>query len=168
MKAYFKKVNDYLKDLVAATDEIAGFVGNSESELMTKLQSIISADKPLLVFFGYQGTLDGSVQRTFGPRTISFSIVYPITDQNDYEKQYERINDAESIGLEVMARINYDATPEGGVAWLYNTFVKDSCRFEPVVYKTPMGLFGQEFFFDLNFKTPLAPTPGFWKDKSFC
>lgn len=167
-KAYYKKVQDYLKDLVNDTDEIVGFVGSSEGELMTKLQSVTDPDKPYLVFFGYQGELNGQQQRTFGPRTISFSIVYKVTDQNDYATQYKRIDDAEAVGMEVMARIHYDATPEGGIDWLYNTFMKDSCKFNEVVYKNPIGLFGHEFHFDLNFKNPLTPDPAFWKNRNFC
>lgn len=167
-KAYFKRVKDYFQALVDDTDEIADFIGTSESELMTKLQSITQPDKPFLVFFGYEGSLEGQKQRTFGPRTISFSIVYPVLDQNDYSMQYKKINDAEAIGLEVLARINYDSTLEGGVDWLYNSFAKDSCKFKEVVYKTPIGLFGHEFFFDLNFNNPLRPTPSFWKNREFC
>ncbi|MFA7448739.1 MAG: hypothetical protein WCY77_09905 [Weeksellaceae bacterium] len=167
-KAYFKRVKDYLEALVEDTDEIAEFVGTSESELMTKLQTITDASKPLLIFFGYEGNLEGQKQRTFGPRTISFSIVYPITDQNNYALQYQRINDAESIGLEVLARINYDSTLEGAVDWLYNSFEKDSCKFHEITYKTPIGLVGHEFFFDLKFNNALTPTPSFWKDRDFC
>src|SRR5690606_5945850 len=139
-----------------------------EGELHLKLSNLTSADKPLLVFFGYQGKLEGGPQRTRGPRTVSFAILYVVPDPNDYATQRQRINDAESIGLEIIARINYDSTPEGAVDWLYNTFVKDSVQFEKVEYKAPMGLFGQEFFFDLDVKNPLKPTEGFWKDKSFC
>lgn len=166
--ALFKKVNDYLKYLVENTNHIKKFIGVSERELQAVLNKTKKEDDPFLVFFGYKAKLKGNNQRTIGTRTISFAVLYRVTDPNNYADQDEKINTAEYIGTQVLSRINIDSHPSSDVTWLHGTFQKDSVEFEKVTYQTANGLFGCEFHFDLEVKNPLIADSDFWLDKDFC
>lgn len=168
MKAKFKQINDYFEHLVNSTNHIKKFIGVSERELQSVLASTSMVDDPFLVLFGYKGALDGNNQRTLGARTVSFSILYRVTDPNNYAGQYTKTNLAEHIGLQVLSRINQESRPTSSVKWLHGAFVKGSVHFEEVFYQTGSGLFGCEFHFDLGVKDPLTVDSGFWTDKDFC
>lgn len=168
MQSQFTKINDYLAALVAATDHIKKYISVSEKELLSVLSKTKKEDDPFMVFFGYEGKLMGNNQRTIGTRTVSFSILYRVSDPNDYAGQYTKINLAEHIGLQVLSRINQDSHPSSDQAWLHNAFQKDSVKFSEVAYQTANGLFGCEFHFDLEVKNPLTADPDFWLDKDFC
>lgn len=167
MQANFKKINDYFAGLVDATDKVKKFISVSERELMTALNKTTKTDDPFLVLFGYEGKLNGNNQRTIGVRTVSFSILFRVADANDFADQYEKINQAEEIGLQFLSRINYDSR-SGEVDWLFNAFRKESVSFSEVSYQTASGLFGCEFHFDIEVKNPLIADNNFWTDKDFC
>lgn len=168
MQALFTTINTYFAYLVCATPHIKKFISISDRELLSTLAKTTKEDDPFLVFFGYEAKLAGNNQRTIGTRTISFSILFRVTDSNDFAGQYTKINQAENIGLQVLSRINQDSKPGSGVNWLVNAFQKDSVRFSEAVYETASGLFGCEFHFDLEIKNPLIADSGFWLDKDFC
>lgn len=168
MKAQFKQINDYFAALVSATNKINKFISVSDRQLQSILSSTTKVDDPFLVLFGYEGKLSGNDQRTIGTRTVSFSILYRVSDPNDFSDQYKKINLAEEIGLQVLARINQDSHPSSSVKWLHSAFQKDSVHFQEVFYQSGNGLFGCEFHFDLEVKNPLTVKSGFWTDKEFC
>lgn len=168
MQSNFKQINDYFAYLVSQAPAIKTFVSVSESELLHVLNRTTKADDPLLVLFGYEGKLDGNNQRTIGTRTVSFSILYRVTNPNDFADQYDKINEAEGIGLQVLSRINQDSHPSSSVRWLHGAFQKDSVKFSEVTYETANGLFGCEFHFDLEVKNPLIADSAFWLDRDFC
>lgn len=167
-QSLFAQINDYLAYLVASTPHIQTFVSVSDRELLNTLNKTTKANDPLLVFFGYEGKLDGNNQRTIGVRTVSFSILYRVTDANNYADQYAKINQAENIGLQVLSRILQDSHPNSAVSWLRNSFVKSSVRFSEVTYETANGLFGCEFHFDIEVSNLLKADSDFWTDKDFC
>lgn len=167
-QSYFKKLNDYFKYLVSQAPDIKNFISVSPRELQTVLSQTTKSDDPFLVFFGYEGKLDGNNQRTIGTRTVSFAILFRITDPNSFSDQYQKIDQAEDIGMQVLSRILQDSHPSSGIDWLRNAFQKDSVRFSEVTYETANGLFGCEFHFDLEIKNPLTAESGFWLDRDFC
>lgn len=164
----FEKLNTYLAYLVANTNHIKKFISVSESELLSVLGKTTKEDDPFLVFFSYEGKLDGNKQRTIGTRTVSFSILYRVLPGNDFADQYAKTNQAEKIGLQVLARINQDSHPSSPEKWLHNAFQKDSVKFSEVFYESAHGLFGCEFHFDLEIKDPLIADSSFWLDRDFC
>lgn len=168
MQSHFKQVNDYFAYLVSQAPAIHKFISVSQRELQSILSKTTKADDPFLVLFGYEGKLDGNNQRTTGTRTISFSILFRVSDPNDYAGQYDKINQAEEIGLQVLSRINQDSHPKSGIDWLTNAFKKDSVKFSEIFYETAAGLFGCEFQFDIDVKNPLIADSDFWLDKDFC
>lgn len=168
MQSLFAQISTYFAYLVSVTPHIKNFVGTSERELLSMLNKTNRKDDPFLVLFGYEGKLDGNNQRTIGTRTVSFSILFRVTDADNFADQYEKINRAEDLGLQVLARINQDSQPKGGVDWLKGAFRKDSVRFSEVSYQTANGLFGCEFHFDLEAANPLIADSDFWTDKDFC
>lgn len=168
MQSQFEKVRSYLSGLVDKTDHIKKFISVSERELQSVLSKTTKVDDPFMVFFGYEGKLTGNNQRTIGTRTISFSVLYRVINPNDFAGQYEKINQAENIGLQVLSRINRDSHPSSEETWLHNAFQKDSVKFSEVFYETAHGLFGCEFHFDLEVQNPLTADSDFWLDKDFC
>lgn len=165
---YFKLVDNYFKHLVNSTEHIKTYVSISERELLNTLSRTTLKDDPILVFFSYVGKLDGNKQRTIGPRTISFSILYRSNNTNDFEKHIEMIDQAEYLGLQVIARMQQDSHPMSDVEWLKNAFDKKSVNYTEVTYKTPHTLFGIEFTLDLILPTPLIVEKDFWTDKDYC
>lgn len=168
MQSNFKQINDYFAYLVSKAPAIKNFVSVSDRELQSRLSKTTKEDDPFLVLFGYEGKLDGNNQRTIGTRTVSFAILFRVSDPNDYAGQYDKINQAEEIGLQVLSRINQDSHPKSNVSWLHNAFQKDSVKFSEVTYETANGLFGCEFHFDIEVKNPLIADSLFWTDKDFC
>lgn len=168
MQSNFKQINDYFAYLVSQAPAIKIFVSVSENELLHTLSKSTKTEVPLLVLFGYEGKLDGNQQRTVGTRTVSFAILFRVTDPNDYSDQYDKINQAENVGLQVLSRINQDSHPTSDVDWLHGSFQKNSVKFSEVTYDTANGLFGCEFHFDLEMKNPLTADNDFWLDKGFC
>lgn len=166
MQAYFKKISQYFESLVAATPKVSKFISVSQKELHQVLST--SEPGPFLVLFGFEGKLDGNNQRTIGTRTISFCIVFKVADPNNYKDQYDKVNEAEEIGLQFLARINQDAHATSTLEWLRGAFKKDSVKFSEITLKTGHGLFGCEFHFDLELTNPLIADSNFWTDKDFC
>ena len=163
----FQKVNDYFRDLVSKTDYIKKFFSISPEELVNDLNSGQESEFPILVLFGYEAKLNGNQQRTFGTRTITFSILFNCKP-DDYRGQEKAINDAEVYGLNFLSRINLDSKVHT-YPWLANVFDKDSVVFDVVQYENAKTLFGIEFSFDLSIKDPLSAKEAFWNDVTdFC
>lgn len=167
MQSNFKKINNLFAYLVEKSTAVEKFISVSERELQNALSKTPKIEDPFLVLFGYEGKLDGNNQRTTGTRTVSFAVLFRISDPNNYTDQYEKINQAEEIGLQFLSRINYESK-SGEISWLHNAFRKESVRFTEITYQTPNGLFGCEFHFDIDVKNPLIADSKFWKDKDFC
>jgi len=160
----YKKIKEYLEELVAKTDYIKGFVGSSRIELNNKLSSRGKLEDPFLVYFGYGGKLESySKQRTIGCRILTFSILFRVP-QNNYLAQQMAYDLGEKYGLNLIARIHWEATHQQH-KWLARVFDKDSVEWANVEYDTANGLFGCEFTFSLPTKDPLTVDPDFWNDK---
>jgi len=67
----YKKMNDYLEDLVSKNVDLKAFVGSSVNELANKLASNDGVESPFFIFYGYRNRLSGNEQRTHNSKTIS-------------------------------------------------------------------------------------------------
>ncbi len=162
----YDKVMRYFEQLVEKSNYLTGFVGFSDRQLTEIINGHSGLQDYSLILFGYSGTLDGNKQRTLASRTISFAILKPVKS-DDFEEQYATIGEAERIGLHVMSRINYDSQlPDH---FLYNSFEKDSVRFNEVMAKDTDNLYGMEFHFRVKNSEPLTISPFEWADlKNLC
>lgn len=163
----YKKINDYLEDLVSKNVDLKAFVGSSINELSNTLASANGIESPFFIFYGYRNRLSGNEQRTHNTKTISFAIAYNGIDANDYAKQKTAIDDAEIIGLEFLSRIYIDSkSPD--IKWLYNNFLKETVTFESFEAEEAEGLFGSDFSFELKVPEPLIVTNSKWTDGNYC
>ncbi len=159
----YQKLADYMKALADNHTAINSFISYSEKELATEMRKRQALTYPALVLFGYSGKLDGNKQRTFAERSIAFAIVSKVNKRDDFQAQYQAINDAEQIGLSILSRINYDSK-QPVMEWLYNAFDKNSVRFSEITGRETDNLFGMEFHFELKNKEPLIIDAADWAD----
>lgn len=159
----YKKMNDYLEDLVSKNVDLKAFVGSSVNELANKLASNNGVESPFFIFYGYRNRLSGNEQRTHNSKTISFAIAYNGIDANDYVNQKDAIESGELIGLEFLSRIYIDSK-SSEIKWLYNNFIKDTVTFEPFEAEEAQGLFGADFSFELKVPEALIVTQAKWTD----
>lgn len=163
----YKKINNYLEDLVSKNVDLKDFVGSSINELSNKLASANGVQSPFFIFYGYRNRLSGNEQRTNNTKTISFAIAFNGIDANDYSGQKQAIDTAEIIGLEFLSRIFIDSkSPD--IKWLYNNFQKDTVTFETFEAEEAQGLFGSDFSFELKVPEALIVTNSKWTDGNYC
>jgi hypothetical protein len=159
----YLKIDEYFQDIANKHIAIQDYCGTSVNELANKIGSHEGLKSPLLILFNIQSKLTGNQQRTMNNRTISFTVAFAGVDPNDYQAQKRAIDDAEYIGLQVIARINIDSKGKK-VDWLYNNFDPSTVHFNELEADTVEGLFGMEFHFDLKNSEPLLVDPDKWTD----
>lgn len=159
----FKMVEDYMRDLQEKNVDLNDFIGTSVAELATKMSSASGLQKPVLILYQVSSILSGNDQRTFNTRKISFIIAYNEVDSDDFDAITMAKANAESIGLEVLSRINYDSKkPE--TPWLYNKLLKDTIEYNAYEDEEVEGLVGMDFSFEIKVPEPLVATPAKWTD----
>lgn len=159
----YKKIDEYFQDVAVKNVDILDYCGTSINELANKIGSHNGILSPILILFNIQNKLSGNQQRTLNNRTISFTIAFAGVDPNDYVAQVKAVDDAETIGLQVLSRINIDSKGKK-VDWLYNNFDPNTVHFMEFEAETAEGLFGCEFHFDLKNPEPLLVDPEKWSD----
>ena len=160
-KAYFKETEDYFEGLTNQSQFLGDFVPMSEGELDNVIAN--KPQYPLLCLIDYEGKLNENKQRTIATRTITFAVLFSCETENKAE-QRQRVNDAESIGLNILAKIEHDACT-GAVGWLKNAFKKESVNFVKGEYLHYNNLHGAELSFDLDIKNPMHYDADFWTIK---
>jgi len=157
-KAYFKPIEDYFENLTKQSSHLGSFVPMSDGAM----DDVLSNDPvyPLVCLIDYEGKLNENDQRTIAARTLRFAILYKV-DTADKPQQRQRVNDAEHIGLNILAKIERDSC-SGDVSWLKKAFKKETVHFIRAEYEYYAGLQGAEFAFDLNIKNPLHYDSEFW------
>lgn len=164
----FEKVDQYLASLAQKHVDINDYCSTSLLELQEKITSAAGISSPILVFFDYKWKLDGTPQRTFNTRTISFAVQFDKVPADDFVAQRNAINNAEKIGLELFSRIHIDSFNES-IGWLYKNFIKESAHAVPSEPEGPDGYWGMDFHFDLKVPEPLTPDSEKWSDgNQFC
>lgn len=158
-KSYFKPIEDYFEELSNSSKYIGDFVPMSDGAMDDVLAKHDVAF-PLLSLVDYEGKLNPNKQRTIATRTVTFAILFRC-NTDDKQLQRQRVNDAESIGLNILAKIEHDACT-GNVEWLKNAFKKETVHFTRLEYIDYENLHGAEFLFDLEIKNPLHYNADFW------
>lgn len=157
----YLKVKDYFELLVYNSNFINDFVGFFSEELHTKEQSYNGIQSPYLALYNYSANLDGEDISSVLVRNVSFVIIFNNVPHDDFEKQYEAIDQAEKLALKVLSRMRYDSQlPEH---LLFNSLQKNSIEIRPVVLKD-IGTFGVEVDFQLKNKQSLKVYSEDWKD----
>ena len=157
----YLKLKDYFENLTAQSNFLEGFAGFFSRELMNKLTSRKEPlQSPYLALFKYQLGLDGDEMKTMGIRKLGFAIIYNNIKPDNYEAQYEAIDNAENLALKVIARIRFDNNDKTHFLW--NALQKESITIEPV--ELSQSDFGVEVTFDLKNGQSLKLDPDDWKD----
>jgi hypothetical protein len=159
----YKKVDEYFNDIAVKNVDIKDYCGTSVNELANKIGQHNGILYTILILFNIQNKFTGNQLRTLNNRTISFTIAFAGVDANDYPAQVKAVDDAETIGLQVLSRINIDSKGKK-VDWLYNNFDPNTVHFMEFEAETVEGLFGCEFHFDLKNPEPLLVDPAKWSD----
>ncbi|MDK7374517.1 hypothetical protein QP519_03065 [Weeksella virosa] len=158
-KSYYKPLEDYFEQLANSSKFIGNFVPMSEGA-MDDVLAKSTVKFPLLCLVDYEGKLNQNKQRTIATRTVTFAVLFSC-NTDDLHGQRQRVHDAESVGLNILAKIEYDAC-SGNVPFLKNAFKKETVHFRNVEYMEHANLYGEEFSFDLEIKNPLNYSVDFW------
>ncbi|MCW0492494.1 hypothetical protein [Riemerella anatipestifer] len=157
----YLKLKKYFQNLVEQSNFLNDFSGYFSRELHNKEQSSKGLKSPCLALFGYSLGIEGEAMASTAIRRVSFGILYNNVPPDDYEKQYERIDNAEELALRVVARIKLDSNTNGHL--LYNSLIKNSVEVRPIELEG-VGIFGAEVFFNLKNPQHLKVSTDDWKD----
>lgn len=156
----YLEIKNYFKQLTENSNSIKEFSGFFNRELQNIITSFDGVKNPYLALFKYQLGLDGPKQNTVAVRQIGFAVMFNNVDNEDFELQYQSIDIAEKIALQVLARIQYDNNRKDHI--LFNSFLKESVQILPVELSNTS--FGVEVFFSLRNKQSLSLIAEDWKD----
>lgn len=156
----YKKIKDYFQYLVSQHTEINAFAGYFNRDLQHQISSRNGITSPYLALFRYELGLDGHKQNTVAVRKIGFAVMFENIPPDDFQRQYQAIDDAEALALSVLSRIQYDNHQKEHL--LFNTFIKDSVQILPVELSNYS--FGVEVYFDLKNPQNLKVNPQQWND----
>lgn len=155
----YLKMKNYFQDLVSKSNLVNSFAGYFRRELFSiKDRDYFSS--PYLALFDYELGFTGPEQNTISTRTIGFGIIYQNVPEDDLELQYQRIDDAEYIILQFMARMKIDAANEQH--FLYRAFKKEGAIVTPIELED--GGFGAEVTIEFHNNQSLKSDPENWTD----
>lgn len=160
--ASYLMLKDYFQKLVEKSEFLHDFVGYFSRELHNKEESIKGIKSPFLVLFNYQIGIEGEEMATStAVRNISIGVLKNDVPADDYEAQYQAIDEMENFGLKIMSRLRYDSHLQGH--FLYGALIKNSIEIRPVEAGVE-GYFGVEISFQLKNPQSLKLNPEDWKD----
>ncbi|WP_300685858.1 hypothetical protein [Chryseobacterium sp.] len=119
----YLKMKNYFQEIVENSVDINSFSGFSSTELKTR-EANDELTQPYLAIFDYSMGLSGPDQNTISVRKLSFAIVYNNIPEDDFDLQYQAIDNAEDIVLQVLAMIKHHSGLEKH--FLFNSFIKES------------------------------------------
>ena len=155
----YLKMKDYFEDLVSKSVYVKSFAGYFRRELLNKMEKS-DFESPYLALFDYELTFSGPEQNTISTRKIGFAVMYSNVSDDDLELQYQRIDDAEQIIKEFMARIKVESADENH--FLYNAFKKEGAIITPVELEN--NGFGSEVYLEFNNNQALKAHADKWTD----
>ena len=157
----YLQLKKYFAHLAQKHKEIKENVGYFSREIIEKTNSFAGIASPFLAIYDYELGLDGGELNTLGKRKMVFSIIFANAPFDDFEAQQEKIDQAEQIALQLLARIRWDSNDKNH--FLYNAFEKDLTKIYPV--EEPQAhLFGVEVEIHFSTKQPLQINPEHWED----
>jgi len=155
----YLKMKDYFEDLVSKSTLVKSFAGYFRRELLSKIEKE-SFESPYLALFDYELSFSGPEQNTISVRKIGFAVIYANVPDDDLELQYQRIDDAEQIIKEFMARMKIESANEEH--FLYKAFKKEGAVITPVELED--NGFGSEVSLEFNNSQSLKAHAEAWTD----
>lgn len=160
-KRMYKQLKDYFHHLAEKHVMIQEHVGYFSREIIEKQSSFAGIASPFLAIYDYELGLDGGELNTLGRRKLVFSIVFADAPHDDFEGQQEKIDQAERIALQLLARIRWDSHQRDH--FLYGAFEKDLTRIFPI--EEPQAhLYGVDVEVHFKTKAPLEVNAADWED----
>lgn len=155
----YLKMKDYFEDLVSKSTLVNSFAGYFQRDLLSSMEKD-AFESPYLALFDYELGLTGPEQNTISVRKIGFAVMFSNVPEDDIQKQYERIDDAEKIIMKFIARIRMDSyNPEH---FLHKALKKDATVITPVELSATS--FGAEVRLEFNNNQSLTASAEDWKD----
>lgn len=155
-----KIITDYFEYLAANHKSIASYFRMDLTEIQGAFRS--TANVPCLVLESHEGDLSASSrQQTVNDRTFAFTI-YTKPRHGDYDEQNQKLSDAETIGLSIIARMKHDATLPAH--FLYNKFLVETVSYAKVGPVFNERLYGYRFVGSIMGNEPLKVDVNDWLD----
>lgn len=158
----YLQLKNYFEELVQNSEFLGDFAGYFARELHNKEQSYNGINSPFLVLFNYSVGIEGEEMATSkGIRKLSFGVLRNDVPPDDYEAQYQAIDEMEQLALKIASRMRFDSNNTRH--FLYGAFQKNTLEIRPVELEGD-GIFGVEVSFALSSKQSLKLSPDDWKD----
>lgn len=157
----YNQLKQYFAHIVEQSQDINDYTGYFARELHSKQGSYDGVTYPCLSLFGYSIGIEGEELNSVAVRSMNFGILIGNVPADDYEAQYQAIDQAETIAWKVIARLRYDHNDK--THFLYNALLKNSIEVRPIELEG-VGLFGVEVAFKLKNRQSLKLEPNDWKD----
>lgn len=154
----YLKMKEYFEDLVSKSTHVKSFAGYFQRELFNEKEKD-SWESPYLALFDYELSLSGPEQNTISVRKIGFAVVYS-NIEDDIQKQYGAIDEAEKIVMKFLSRIRIDSF--NAEHFLYQSFNKENTLITPVELED--GGFGAECYLEFKNNQSLKATAEDWTD----
>lgn len=156
----YKKLKDYFCKLCKASTKIKDFAAYSDRELREKTNSLKGMQSPFLHLWKYNLEYAGENASTMAVINLGYVILKNNVATDDFEDQYDAVDECEAIAHHVNARLLYDSNKPDH--FLFNAFLKHRTQINPV-YMEELG-FGVEV--QVYFKNPqsLQLDPEEWND----
>lgn len=154
-------LKNYFHHLADKNKLIQGSVGYFSREIIEKASSFNGIASPFLAIYDYELGLDGGEQNTVGVRKITFSIVFADAPLDDFEGQQAKIDQAEQIAIQLLARLRWDSNDKNH--FLYQSFQKELTKIYPI--EEPQAhLYGVDVVVHLRTQQSLRVNPDDWHD----
>lgn len=157
----YLKLKKYFQHLAQKHKQIKESVGYFSREILEKSSSYNGIASPFLAIYDYELGLDGGELNTIGTRKITFSIIFADAPHDDFEGQQQKIDQAEQIAMQILARIRWNSNDRKH--FLYGAFQKDMTKIYPI--EEPQAhLYGVDVV--VHFRSPesLSVNPNDWED----
>lgn len=151
-KAYFKNLSEKHK-------QIHDFFRMNLSEIQGAFRR--GVELPALVLESYDGGIGGSKISTDIHRGFAFTI-YLKARKNNYDDQDVKLNLAEQIGIQIIARMHIDSFNKESI--IYNQFDKNTAEWHKVGPVFTEGLFGYRFTGEFKGLQSLKVDGSVWTD----
>ena len=157
----YLQLKNYFHHLADKHKKIKEKVGYFSREILEKTNSFAGIASPFLAIYDYELGLDGGELNTIGRRKVIFSIIFSDAPHDDFEGQQKKIDEAERIALQLLARIRWDNNDKNH--FLYGTFEKELTRIYPI--EEPQAhLYGVDVEVHFKTKEPLVANAEDWED----
>lgn len=145
-KITYKRLKEYAQQLAENCVHMHDFVGFFQEELDDKINSYRGIQSPFMALWEYEKDREGMDQEALAIIRFSYVILFSDVRNDDFEAQYNAIDEAEKLADIINSRIRHDHYQP--THFLHRALIENHTVVKPVTYLN--GCFGVQV--SLGFK----------------